>query len=185
MPTTPCRAAPLRAGGFTLMELTVVLVIAGIMTVVAVPSFKGALAKYRLDGERRSLRDHLQQAHVESAGEQALTLCPSSSGTSCTHGANWHVGHILFVDGGTIGQVDGTDVVIERALPAKAGVTILSVEDANDASFTRGYLHFVEGKPDTKKALRFTVCTKGAVPQKLFINMYGHIWSGKGTTPCA
>lgn len=185
MPTTPCRAAPLPSGGFTLMELSVVLALAAILGAVAIPTFQGALARYRVDAEKRGLRDHLQLAHVDSAGEQALTVCPSSNGTSCSHGASWHLGHILFVDGGAIGQVDGTDAVLERTLPAKAGVTTVAVEDATEASFTRGYLHFVEGKPDTKKALRFTVCSKGAAPQKIFINMYGHVWSAKGTTPCA
>ncbi len=176
---------PLRSAGFTLLELVVVLLIATTMAAVAAPSFKGALSKYRIDNEKKALRDSLQLAHDDSFGETALTVCATANGTTCSTGKNWHIGHILFVDEGVVGKVDGTDVILERTLASRAGYTIVSVEEANSADFTRGYVHFEHSKPDLKKAVKFTVCTQGATPQHITINTYGHIWSTKGTTPCA
>lgn len=175
------RSAP----GFTLIETLVVLAIAVIITAVAAPAFKGALAKYRIENQQHGLRDLLQLAHDNAVGERVLTICTSSNGTSCTPSANWQQGQIVFVDHGTVGVVDEDDEVIQYAQSVKGGVPLEATVEATGADFTRGFIHFEQGKPDIKKAVRFSACHKGDKARQISINMYGHIWSSKGATTCA
>jgi type IV fimbrial biogenesis protein FimT len=179
------RAAPPRGSGFTLIEMMVVLAIAVIMSAVAVPSFQGALLKYRIDKQQRGLRDLLQLAHDNAAGTQALTICSSANGTSCSPDTDWQQGQIVFVDGATIGVVDGNDEIIQHAQPVTGGVPLLATLEATGADYARGFIHFDQGTPDIKKAVRFTACYHGDKPRQLSINVYGHIWSSKGSSPCA
>lgn len=185
MHTTRRRAARARTRGFTLIEALVVLAVAVTLTALAVPAFKGALAKYRIEHQQRGLRDLLQLAHDNAVGELALTICTSANGTACSPSTDWQQGQIVFVDGGQLGVVDGADEVIQYAQAIRGGVPIKATIAATGANYTRGYIHFEQGKPDTKKALRFTACYKGDKPRLLSINLYGHIWSSKGTTTCA
>lgn len=183
--TSNPRAARRRSSGFTLIEAMVVLAIAVIASAIAAPAFKGALAKYRIENQQHGLRDLLQLAHETAVGEQVLTICTSSNGTSCSPSADWQQGQIVFVDHGTLGVVDGTDEVIQYAQAIRDGVPIKATIEATGVNYTRGFIHFEQGKPDVKNALRFTACYKGDKPRQLSINIYGHIWSSKGTTTCA
>ncbi|MCX7607927.1 MAG: GspH/FimT family protein [Anaerolineales bacterium] len=52
---------------------------------------------------------------------QSVTLCKSSTGTSCTASSNWEQGWIAFVDANANGSLDSGETVLRvwPALPAK------------------------------------------------------------------
>jgi type IV fimbrial biogenesis protein FimT len=85
-----------RAGGFTIIELMTVMVIAAVLLVIAVPSFRDFFAKRRVEGVFSELQTDLQLARSEavSRGRPArVTFGPScyvvhvaapGSSTTCT-----------------------------------------------------------------------------------------------------
>jgi type IV fimbrial biogenesis protein FimT len=89
-----------RSTGFTLFELLIVIMIAGILAAMGTSSFKYFTAANRISSETNALLGDLQFARSE-AQKQGLfvTICPTNgTGTACTASSNWTNGWIVFVD---------------------------------------------------------------------------------------
>lgn len=97
--------------GFTIIELMIVLVIAAITLGLALPSFSNLIRNNELATARDSLLASFQFARSEAVNRNIeVSICPSSNGTTCTAGASWADGWIVYADTGvglnsTIGQV--------------------------------------------------------------------------------
>lgn len=92
-----------RASGFTLVELIVTLVIAGILMAWAAPNFSGFIKNNRLSTQANDLMADLAFARSEAVKRGAnITICRSGNGADCLNGATWDEGWIV-VDGA--GQV--------------------------------------------------------------------------------
>ncbi len=93
--------------GFTLLELMVTVVIAGILASMAVPSFSQAIKNNRMSTQINELLATLNYARSEAIKRSTgISVCNSSDGASCT--GNWKDGWIVFVDvdsDGTVGEV--------------------------------------------------------------------------------
>jgi len=117
--------------GFTLTELMVTLVVAGILVTIAVPSFRGFLLSNRLTTATNDLVADFQVARSEAIKRAASTIvCKSSNGTSCTSGGSWSDGWIVFVDtdgSGTWTQTAGMEDVRVRTHEALSSG--LSIDD--------------------------------------------------------
>ncbi|MBF0470752.1 MAG: GspH/FimT family pseudopilin [Gammaproteobacteria bacterium] len=111
--------------GFSLIELLVVLAIAGIFVTMAAPSFNEMVQNGKIDDSHNSLVAALIYTRSEAiTRRQPMTLCRSSDSTSC--GGNWEDGWIAFVDidgDASVDAGDGDQVVrLRQAL--NNGVTI-------------------------------------------------------------
>jgi len=108
--------------GFTLVELMVTLVIATLLTTVAIPSFSGLIKKNRISTYTNKLVTSLALARSEAVkrGTQ-ISLCASNNGLNCTH-TSFQQGWIVFTDQNTAGTVDGADTVL-RVQEAAAGLS--------------------------------------------------------------
>jgi prepilin-type N-terminal cleavage/methylation domain-containing protein len=64
----------LRRGGFTLLELIVVLVILGLLSAIAIPTFAAAIDRAELQGAEATILAHTRAAEAESLGSQTSML---------------------------------------------------------------------------------------------------------------
>lgn len=97
--------------GYTLVELLIVLAIAGILLSIGLP--KLATVQQAALGDRvlKTLMGHMALARSEAAKEgRIVTLCPSVDGVSC--GDNWSRGSLLFSDRNADRKLNQDDRVI-------------------------------------------------------------------------
>lgn len=103
-----------RNSGFTLIELMVTISVLAILLSIAVPSFQSFVLNSRLTATTNDLASALAVARSEAVKRATrVTVCKSANSgaasPTCSTGANWQDGWIVFVDGATAGTVDGTD----------------------------------------------------------------------------
>ena len=113
------------SAGFTLIELMIVVAIAGILAAIALPSYVNYVIETRIAGVTHDLAVDLQLAREEAvmSGER-VSVCPSTDKVSCNSGGGWEQGWIVFTDGGTEGTVDGTDVILRQGIPVPNHITV-------------------------------------------------------------
>ena len=124
--------------GFTLVEMMVTVVVAGILIAVAGPSmnslYEGIRAKSAISNIESSIVFARSQA--VSYGSR-VSVCPLGS-TSC--GTDWTQGFSVFIDNGTAGTMDTTDGV--------ADVILRNVDSFNSNDFIKSDLGRYSFSPD-------------------------------------
>lgn len=111
-------------GGFTLIELSFVLVVIAVLAAIAFPRYLDYAAKVRLAGHAQFVLETLRLARIEAVTrEQPVSVCASTDGLSCT-GTPWEQGWLVFADEGTPGIIDGNDIVLRTVGAYKGGVTL-------------------------------------------------------------
>ncbi|NIR58098.1 MAG: prepilin-type N-terminal cleavage/methylation domain-containing protein [Gammaproteobacteria bacterium] len=109
-----------RAKGFTLVELMISLLVAALLTVVAVPSFKTFIENNRLATAANSLVSATQYARTEAVKRgQTVSVVATGGAASDEWGAGWEVqdsgGTVLRagegVDGATIDSTGGVSTL--------------------------------------------------------------------------
>lgn len=107
-----------RCRGFTLIELMVVVAIAGLLATLAAPSFVKITQQYRAMGEVSAFVGDLQFARNEAIKEGiAVSLCASANATSsppsCSGSNSWQTGWIVFSNASGTGTYSAsTDTVL-------------------------------------------------------------------------
>lgn len=179
-------AAPRRAPGFTLTEMLVVLAIGAVLSAVAVPGFSSTVLKYRMGAENSALLDSLLLARAEARqGGTSVSMCTSNNGSACTS-TPWHEGHIVFRDDGSAGVVDGADVVIERSVAARSGISIGATLQQGGGAFLPNFLQFgPDGQLSVRTAVVFTVCAARQQPLLTAVQLNGATSSSKGVVACS
>lgn len=161
------------------------MVIAVILLGIAVPSFKGVLMKYRLDGATRTLYDDLVAAREESNnGQNAVTICASSDGTTCNE-TDWAKGHIVFRDPANPGVVNAGEVLVVRGETPRTGIKIDGLQLSDNKAFARGYLQFNEAKLDLTGGVEFTLCYSTTPKRTIRVLRNGNINTTQGTEACS
>ena len=107
-----------RIAGFTLLELIVTLALAAIIITVAVPAFQETIRRNRRATQANDLVSALSLARSEAIKRgEMVTICRSDDQASCTAGANWEDGWLVFADsnaagGDTIGTLDAGEELL-------------------------------------------------------------------------
>ncbi|GGC13926.1 prepilin-type N-terminal cleavage/methylation domain-containing protein [Oxalicibacterium flavum] len=123
-----------RARGFTLIELIVTILVAGILMAVAMPSFTQFMKDAALGSQARSLLSDLQYARSEAVRRNLnVALCPSADGASCGSDG-WNTGRLVFVDDDRDGS-RGPGEELLRISEAPSAPKTLTGEAAGSVSF--------------------------------------------------
>ncbi len=127
--------------GFTTIELLIVIAIAAIVAVVAVPSLQGTIHDFRQKTALSLLVSDLNQARSEAIKRNArVLLCVrNTAGTGCATGTNWSVGWIACTDSNTDGSCDTSSSTNPNPFivrPALDSTLTLSAVDASAAALS-------------------------------------------------
>ena len=103
-----------RPGGFTMIELMVVVAIIAVLATVAAPSFKDAILSNKLAGFANSFVSSVQLARSEAIKRNStVRVCRSADGTSCATSGTWQQGWIVFHDINNDQAVSSGETVIQ------------------------------------------------------------------------
>lgn len=109
-----------RQCGFTLLELVVVVAVAGILLVTGVPALQDMVRNNRLVTETNDLVAHLNLARSEAIKRRTrVAICSSTAAgaavPACDGGTDWDTGWVVFVDADSDVVVDSAADVIRRS----------------------------------------------------------------------
>lgn len=157
--------------GFTLIELMVALVVAAILTTVAVPSMRTFIQNERITTETNSLIADLSFARSEALKSNVnVTVCKSANPTvvppACsTTGSDWSTGRVIFIDSNNNGTIDTGETIlrVREALPdSGAGTTLYG--STSGATSLANFLTFTPTGVTTLIPVsplpQFTLCDK-------------------------
>lgn len=124
--------------GFTLVEVIVTIIIAGILLLIAVPNFREVLKNSALTSEANALVSTLNFARSEAVKRgTTVTVCRSSNSTSAdnpatpvpsctTSSSGWESGWIVFADADGDGTRDAGEVLLRIHEPLSSKLTLRS-----------------------------------------------------------
>ena len=145
------------SGGFTLVELLVVLAMVALLAMVGAPALGSLVERSRVASATTAMAVSLANVRmraVESA--TPYTLCPSTTGQVCERGSDWSRGWIAFADLDRSGQREASEAVADRIdAPAPAQVRIQTTQGRSRLVF----------QPDGSAGgsnVTFEFCARGA-----------------------
>lgn len=111
--------------GFTLLELMVTVVIAGILLSIAVPNFTPAIESNRMSAHINQLSATFNYARSEALKRTAnISVCgKSNAGSSCT--GNWNSGWTVFIDINKDGNLDAGETILRVNEDGVSGNTVI------------------------------------------------------------
>ena len=125
---------PKSSTGYTLLELMITLTVAGILMGVAVPSFTSVIDSNRLTTYANDLVTSLNFARSEAIKRNLrVSLCKSSTGSSCNISNNWAQGWIVFTDPNNNGIYNSSNTLL-RVQANKPNTTTM-VGDTSVANY--------------------------------------------------
>ena len=152
-----------KVSGFTLIEMMVVLAIAGIVLGIGIPKLSAFFQGSRMTANTNALVAAFQISKSEAVKRQGpVTVCRSANQTSCDLDGNntWEDGFIVFYDENANRVVDGgTDIILRINEGAEGDdVTIRSNTNSN----SKDYITFTSrGHPKDGNALQsatYVIC---------------------------
>ena len=141
--------------GFTLVELIITLLIAALITTVAVPSFMTIIVNNRTLSITNSLVTDLHLARSEAIKRaQTVTLCKTvtvGDDIRCDEDVAWNDGWTIFVDSNS-DQIVNDDETILRVQNALADTVVL------DYNSTRQFIDFLPSGRTNNRFGSFSFC---------------------------
>ncbi|MBN8778070.1 GspH/FimT family pseudopilin [Thiobacillus sp.] len=173
--------APVPSRGFTLIELLVTLSIAAILLTVAVPNFITFVQNNRLATQANDLVTMLNYARSEAVKRnQSITVCSSTTGTSCAGSTTWDTGLIVFVDANGNGTWDAGETILQVRQGMEGSNTLRASAQTSVTYQANGFLA-VAGSNDI-----FRLCdARGtASARAITLTQQGHVSMSTGTLSC-
>lgn len=170
-----CNKKPLiRNYGFTLVELIITMVIAGVLLGIAVPSFQNFIRDSRITSQSNEFIGVLSSARSEAIKRnKTVVLCRSANPTATTPGCvtggsfTWETGWLVFqdTDGNNDFTTAGADILIYSHEPVASGNTLRgnNSQVGNAVTFSRDGLTTLTSPAAGDPPHHFKLCdTRGA-----------------------
>jgi type IV fimbrial biogenesis protein FimT len=126
----------LRHAGFTLVELMVTVTVSVILIAIAAPSFGTLLLKRSVQVAADNLVSDLRFARSEAIKlSRTVSVCSATTSTSCSAGASWKDGWIVFVDADGDGTLDAGDQILRVQEALSSIASLASASPGSDRSF--------------------------------------------------
>jgi len=126
--------------GFTLIELMVTVAVAIVVLAVGIPMYDRVIENSRSVSIINQMITDLQLARSEAIKQQLfVSLCTSTTGSSCTGGNDWHDGWIVWVDADDDGVLDypSEALVVRDSFDGDWDLQIaIGAGDSNDSIFS-------------------------------------------------
>ena len=124
-------------GGFTIVELMIVLTIGAILMAIAAPNLQSTIRSNRIIAQSNELVASFNLARSEAIKRGGnVAICPTvDGGDSCVNSTNWKTGWVVFSDTDGAGVIDVGDTVIRiwDAIPGDITLT----RNAGGSNFVR------------------------------------------------
>lgn len=150
------------SGGFTLIELMVVVAVAAILMSLAAPAMSYISNAMRVTTGVNSLHSSLLLARSEAGKRNSrAVVCKSASGQACTTAGGWEQGWIVFHDANNNAAMDAGEALLLRQEVILYPIRIAgNAPVQNYVSYTpMGRTSFTSG---AFQAGTFTVCQESA-----------------------
>ena len=155
--------------GFTLIELMVTLVVAGILLALGVPSYVDWIRDSRMDTATRSLAGVIKQARSEAVSQQGVITV--RAGTETAPG-NWSQGAHIYTDtdaNGNTDFVDGVDRLIKNYDYNMGGINVTSNTGEHVSFTSEGLLN------DPVNPVTLLICGPDPTGNQITLNVVGRI----------
>jgi type IV fimbrial biogenesis protein FimT len=111
--------------GFTLIEMLLVMTIAGVLSAIAAPSFSQLATSLQLTSATNAVVASLHLARNEAIKRNArVVVCKTSDGIGCAADGGWEQGWIVFHDVNNNGLREATEPVIQRQLALSSSLRV-------------------------------------------------------------
>lgn len=122
--------------GFTLVELMVTLVLAGILILLAIPGFTSQWRGWQRDSATRTFTAHVQLARSAAIKtSRRVVMCSSSNGSACANSHDWSAGWIVFVDSNADNVANSSETVLASRGPLAGLTSMLASGSVRRLSF--------------------------------------------------
>jgi type IV fimbrial biogenesis protein FimT len=176
-PPTPTTRIPGADHGFTMIELLMTMVVAGILLGIAMPAFRSFVLNDRDIGQINSLVSSLNYARSEAvkvASPTGITVCPSGGGTTCAPAAPWSGGWIV-VDTNNADCAPAPACAPLQSVPALAGTNTVTAVGGAAAGITFSSSGLVAGPPGTTLTIRVCDTRLAAFARDVEVNATGRV----------
>lgn len=155
-----------RISGLTLVELIIVLTIAGVLAALAAPGMQKFVASNRLTAQVNDLLADISHARSEAIKRNVSSgVCASTSGTNCTASGNWANGWLVFYvcpTGDPSGCTAGNNVVVKvhEALSGSNTLSATKTDVSTNTSSSIDTMTFSKSGAFSSQAFtyKFTLC---------------------------
>jgi len=171
--------------GFTFIEIMIALVVFGLLTALALPSYRDWIAAQQLANHAHFVADTLDVARSEAIKHgYRVNLCKTRDRRQCTDEGGWEQGWLLFVDENRSGQVDDDTLVLHREGPAGNGITMHGNRPVEDyVSYTSlGHARLLSG---ALQMGTFVLCKSGQNALKVVLANSGRARIDKTRDRCS
>lgn len=158
----------IRAKGFTLVELMIVIAIMAVLAAIAFPSFQGSMRSNRVATTSNELMAAFALARSEAIrSKYGAGVCASANGTSCA--GTWNDGWLVWVDSpaGTAGALDPGEAVVRVVKPNQrmtmSGSAVILGFDGRGRSMAGAQTFGVKPKDDAAPARCLNLSATGQV----------------------